>query len=437
MSVQTEIVRYRYRAYPTQRQQRALSRLFGACRVVYNDALAYARAEHGAGRGFPDDIQHQVLTRAKHTPERAWLKESYGVCLIQSVNDAKAAYRNFFNSLSGKRKGRKVGAPRFKSRRDNHDAARFTTAARFTVEVDRDDPDAAWLVLPRRYGRLRFAYSRPLPSTPSSVTVIREPDGRYYVSFVVARSTTAQPDQGRVCGVDVGLATFATIVHVATATGEESASRIDTPAYLRRRQRALARSQRAHARTQAGSTRREKARLRVAVQHRKVREARLDHAHQQAARLVATHDTIVVEDLALTGMARTNLAVSLHDQALGQFLVLLAEKAARAGVRLHRVGRFYASTQICSTCEHHTGPKGADGLRVRQWVCRNCGAEHDRDINAARNILTEGLRTLDPRTVADGQSETQNARGRGEKTASTTPAALPNEPRRTSGDQAA
>ena len=415
----TEVVRYRFRAYPNAKQASAFARLFGCVRVVYNDALAYCRAEHAAGRGFPSDIQTQVLTRAKSTEQRAWLNQVYGVCLVQAVNDAKTAYRNFFDSVNGKRAGRRVGLPRMKSRHDHYDSARFTSAARFTVETDPVDASVGWLALPKMYGRLRFAASRALPSTPTSVTVIREPDGRYYVSFVVTRPIERNPTPtGRGVGVDVGLSSYAHTVSVDTTTGEEiETARIETPAYLRRRARALARSQRAFSRTQKGSRNRDKARHRVAVAHRKVREARLNHAHQQAARLVAAHDTIVVESLDLTTMVKArSLSKSVADQGLGQFLALVEEKAVRAGKRFVKVSRRYPSTQLCSTCGTKTGPRGRHELGVRSWTCgtlpgrgTGCGAVHDRDVNAARNIYTEGLRILATTHVADGRSETLNA----------------------------
>lgn len=252
------------------------------------------------------------------------------------------------------------------------------------------------------------------------MTVLRETDGRTYVSFVVRVTDLPAPATGRVCGVDPGLSSYATTVSRDTATGAETTNTIVTPLFLRRRARALARSQRALARKQKGSSNRVKAKNRVAVLHRKVRETRLDHAHQHAARLVADHDIIAVEDLAVAGMARTSLAKSVHDQAMAQYLRLITEKAARHGTTVVKVGRWFASTQLCSHCHQLTGPKGTPGLRVRHWTCTTCGTDHDRDINAARNILTEGLRLLaasttdapeQPFPVADGRSETLNACG--------------------------
>ncbi len=398
--VSTEIVRYRYRAYPTGKQVRLFARLFGATRVAYNDAVAYCRAEHAAGRGFPTDVQTIVLTHAKKTPQRAWFNEVYGVCLVQAVGDARTAYRNFFDSLTGKRRGRKVSAPVFKSRHHNRHTARFSTAARFSVTID---GRTGTLHLPKMYGPLRFTASRDLPSTPTSVTLVQEPDGRYYVSFVVQRPTRTTGPRGAVAGIDVGLSSYAHVLTRTTQPGDltatetvvETVTTIATPAYLRRKERALRRSQRALSRTTKGSRNRAKARVRVARLHRKVREARLDHAHQHAARLVAAHDMIAVETLHTAPMARNRrTAKAVHDQAMSQFLRVLEHKAASQGTPLVKVARTYPSTQTCSTCTHITGPRGLTGLSVRRWTCTHCGTHHDRDINAATNILNEGLRLL-------------------------------------------
>lgn len=410
MSVNRRVVRYRYRAYPTAKQQRDLSRLFGGCRVAFNDALTYAREQHAAGNSYPKakGLQHHVLTLGKKTPERSWMNELCGVALIQAVRDAEVAYRNFFSSVKGERKGRRMGYPKYRRRSDRRQSARFTKAARFTVTVTGEREAAVRLT---GIGELKFVRSRPLPSDPSSVTVIREADGRVYVSFVVTVEDAAGQTVNRVSGVDMGLSSFTAVLAV-DENGEESLTKIDTPKFLRRRARALARSQRAHARKQKGSRNREKARLKVAVHQRKARDARLDHAHQLSSVLVASNDVLAVETLSLAGMAKASGA-SVHDQAIGQFLRILEEKAARNGTVLVKVGRHFPSTQLCSNCHHKTGPKGRGELHVRKWTCAECGVHHDRDVNAARNILAEGLRLLELQhsSDADGLSESLNACG--------------------------
>jgi putative transposase len=208
--------------------------------------------------------------------------------------------------------------------------------------------------------------------------VICEPDGRYYASFVVERAATPLPPCGREVGIDVGLARLAVI-----STGQI----IPNPRFWRRKERQLARTQRALSRKQKGSANRARARRRVAVLHRKVRDSRLDHAHKTALRLVRDNQAVYAEDLAVSGLARTQLAKSVYDAGWAQLLRLTGEKAQQYGRTFHQVGRFTPTTQLCSACGTSGGPKPLSG---RSWQCRACGTVHDRDVNAARNILAAG-----------------------------------------------
>ena len=229
-----------------------------------------------------------------------------------------------------------------------------------------------------KVGQIKVRWSRPLPSPPSSVTVICETDGRYYASFVVEREPAPLPASEHEVGVDVGLDRLA-----VTSGGEIIAN----PRFLRAKQRRLAQAQRALSRKQKGSANRAKARHRVAVLHRPVRETRLDHAHKTALRLIRDNQAVYAEDLAVSGLARTRLAKSVHDASWGQLLRLLAEKAQHYGRGFYRVGRFVPTSQTCSALRRERRPQ-ATGVRV--WSCAACGAVHDRDVNAARNILAAG-----------------------------------------------
>lgn len=221
-------------------------------------------------------------------------------------------------------------------------------------------------------------WSRDLPSVPSSVTVIREPDGRYYASFVAEREAVPLPPCDREVGIDPGLASLA-----VTSDGQE----IPNPRFLRGKERRLARAQRMLSRRQKGSANRARARRRVAVLHRKVRETRLDHAHKTALRIVRDNQAVYAEDLAVSGLARTRLAKSVYDAGWAQLLRLIEEKAAQYGRTFARIGRFEPTSQVCSACGVRDGRKP---LSVRTWACPACGTVHDRDVNAARNILAAG-----------------------------------------------
>ncbi|SNQ46728.1 transposase [Frankia canadensis] len=377
-------VRYRYRAYPSPGQVRALARAFGCARVVYNDAIRLRDTAHAAGEKLSDaEVQRRVVTLARQAPQRVWLGEVSSVVLVQACQDARRAFRNWFDSLSGKRKGRRVGHPRFRSRKDNRQSVRLTRNG-FAV--------TARGVRIAKVGDVELAWSRDLPSVPSSVTVIREADGRYYVSFVVDVADEPYPQVAGDVGIDLGLGRLATL-----STGEV----IVNPRHLRSQQRRLARVQRALARKEKGSVNRRKAVRRVAVLHRKVRETRHDQHHKIAARLVRDHQAVYVEDLAVSGLGRTRLARSVYDAGWASLVGLIEQKAGRRGRTVVRVGRFFPSSQVCSACGTRDGPKP---LAVRTWTCPACNTTHDRDLNAARNILFEGRRI-----VAAGRAETENA----------------------------
>ncbi|MDQ0092828.1 IS605 OrfB family transposase [Paeniglutamicibacter psychrophenolicus] len=237
---------------------------------------------------------------------------------------------------------------------------------------------------------MHFALSRALPADPSSLTVIREPDGRHYVSFVVeapARMVPAPVHQ--TAGIDLGLNHLAVIAH-----DDGTSSTIENPRHLKKKLRMLATAQKELARREKGSANRKKSRIKVARLHRQVRETRLDHHHKLARKVVDENQVIGLETLSIAGMARTRLAKSIHDAGWGILVRLIEEKAAEAGRTVARADRAFPSTRMCSAC-------GALGekkpLNVRSWSCA-CGATHDRDVNAAMNL----------RNVAAGQAETQN-----------------------------
>jgi putative transposase len=364
-------VRYRYRIYPAPGQRQALARAFGCARVVYNDCLRLREACRTAGEVISDtEVQHRVITLAKRAPERAWLGEVASVALVQACQDARRAYRNWLDCRYGRRKGRPVGHPVLR-RKHQRQSIRLTRNG-FSLRRGR--------LYVAKVGDITVAWSRDLPSVPSSVTVICEPDGRYYASFVVERAATPLAACGREVGIDLGLASLA-----VTSDGEVIAN----PRFLRAKERKLARAQRALSRKQKGSANRARARRRVAVVHRKVRETRRDHAHKIALRLVRDNQAVYAEDLCVSGLARTRLARSVHDAGWSQLLRLIEDKAAQYGRTFARIGRFEPTSQLCSACGVKDGPKP---LTVRQWTCPACAAVHDRDVNAAKNVLALGRR---------------------------------------------
>ncbi len=369
-------LRYRYRIEPTPAQQAMLARVFGCARVVFNDALRVRGEAHRAGIELTDsEIQRRVITAAKATEQRRWLAEVPSVALVQSVNDSRRAWRNFFDSATGKRKGRRVGRPRMKSRKDHRQSFRLTRNG-FSLR-----PHGRLFVA--KVGEVRVRWSRELPCVPSSVTIIGEPDGHFYASFVVDVPASPLPALEREAGVDVGITRLATVAYSDGARTD-----VANPKHHGRKLRKLRRLEREKSRRQKGSINREKARRKVAVAHNQVARARRDFHHKQALSLVRENQVIHVEDLNILGMVKNRrLARAISDAGWGQFVRIIGEKADRYGRTLHRVSRWLASTKTCSACGRRLEELP---LYVRQWACPSCGVVHDRDHNAAKVILAAG-----------------------------------------------
>ncbi|MBT2509855.1 transposase [Streptomyces sp. ISL-98] len=365
-------LRYSFRIDPSPGQHLTLARTFGCARVVYNDALAARKAAYAADKSrIPTgELARRVITQAKKTPERSWLAEVSVDALQSSLRDLDTAYANFFASVTGKRRGRRVGLPVFKSKRENRQSVRFSKNG-FRLR------DNGLLNL-AKIGDVRVRWSRPLPSAPSSVTVIKDAAGRYFASFVVeVEPSDLAPVESEV-GIDLGLTTYAVLSDGKT---------IDNPRFLRRAERQLRKAQQTLSRKAKGSKNRAKARIKVARAHTRVADARRDWCHQTASRLIRDNQAVYLEDLAVSGLARTRMAKSVHDAAWGTFRRVLEEKAARYGRHVGVVSRWLPSSQTCHLCWVVDGKKP---LHVREWTCGGCGALHDRDLNASRVILAAG-----------------------------------------------
>nr|WP_239542655.1 transposase [Micromonospora terminaliae] len=374
-------LRYQFRVYPTPGQQIELARAFGCARVVFNDGLRARQEAREQGLPYVSDaeLSKRVITQAKATPERAWLGEVSAVVLQQALADLNTAYRNFFASITGKRKGRKMAPPRFRSRKDNRQAIRFTKNSRFKVL------DNGRLRLPK-IGDVTVRWSRSLPSDPSSVTIIRDAAGRHFASFVVQTGDELLPELDSEVGIDLGLTHFAVL---------SDGTKVAAPKFLRRAARKLKRLQQDLSRKQRGSSNRKKAVVKVARAHVRVADTRRDWQHKLSTAIIRENQAVYVEDLCVAGLARTRLAKSVHDAGWASFTAMLEYKAARHGRTFGRVNRFFPSTRMCSQCGRINDKMA---LNVRAWDCP-CGAAHDRDANAAINVL------------AAGQAESRNDRG--------------------------
>jgi putative transposase len=359
---------YRCRAYPDSTQQAVLNRTFGCVRVVWNQTLAARQWRYATERKATSYAEtDRALTVMKKDPRLAFLNEVSCVPLQQALRHQHQAFRAFF--------AKQARYPRFKTRRSRQ-RAQYTRSA-FAMR-------GGVLRLAKTDGPLRFVWSWPEVDVtgldPTMVTVSREPDGRWYVTFAIDTEVPEPlPETGRAVGVDLGISDFA-----VTSDGE----RIENPRHLQRKARNLARYQRRLARCGNGSANRARAKAKIARAHRKVRNARSDFLHRVSTRLVHGHDVIVIEDLAVANLVRNrHLARVISDCGWGEFRRQLEYKCARYGRKLIVIGRWYPSSKTCSACRHLLAELS---LSIRTWQCPSCGSRHDRDINAAKNILAAG-----------------------------------------------
>lgn len=359
--------RYSYRFYPTDQQKQRLAQLFGCVRVVWNDALAICKQSEKKPKS--SELQKLVITQAKKTEERAWLSDVSVVSLQQSVADLETAFKNFFDSCKGKRKGRKVGYPKFK-KRTNSQSARLTRGG-FSIKDNK--------VYLAKIGNVKPIWSRDLPSIPSSVTIIKDCANRYFLSFVVEISPINVDAKNQSVGIDLGIKTFAVM-----SNGEKAFS----PCYksLDRKVRKL---QRKLARQVKDSKRRNKTRLSIATTHNQIADTRKDFLHKLSTKVVSENQTIVLEDLNVLGMVKNRkLSRAISQQGWHEFRVLIEAKAGKYGRKFVVISRWEPTSQICSDCGYKWGKLD---LKVRETVCLSCGTLHDRDDNASKNIEQVGV----------------------------------------------
>ncbi|MEV6018444.1 MULTISPECIES: RNA-guided endonuclease TnpB family protein [unclassified Streptomyces] len=358
---------FKYRFYPTDAQAAELSRTFGCVRKVYNMALA-ARTDAWARRERLNYNQSSaMLTAWKKTEELAYLNEVSSVPLQQCLRHLQMAFTNFF--------GKRAKYPRFKSRKRSRRSAEYTTSAfRF-----RDGK----LTLAKMSEPLKIVWSRPLPqdASPSTATVSQDAAGRWFVSLLVEDpAVKALPVIDAAVGIDVGLTDLLTL-----STGEK----ITNPRHELRDRARLAFAERRLAKKAKGDgANRAKARRKVARIHARIADRRRDHLHKLTTRFVCENQTLVIEDLSVRNLVRNrSLARAISDAAWSEFRRMLEYKAAWYGREVVVVDRFFPSSRLCSHCGSIAATMP---LSVRTWTCE-CGTVHDRDVNAAKNLLTAGL----------------------------------------------
>ena len=372
-------VRYQYRIYPTRHQKQSLARLFGCVRTVWNDSLALCKYD---GVVKTSALQKVFITLAKQTKFREWLSEVSNIPLQQSVADLGVAYKNFF---AGLKSSRKVGYPKWK-RRSNQQSARFTKGG-FSIKRGK--------VYLAKIGLLSTKWSRPLPSKPSSVTVIKDCANRYFLSFVVENELVYKPASRESIGVDLGVKIFA-----ALSDGEK----VYAPC-LKQLDRKMRKMQKRLSKSKTGSNKRAVLRLKLAKIHARLTDKRKDFLHKLSTRLVRDNKLVVLEDLAVSNMVKNRkLARAISQQGWSMFRTMCEAKTNKYQNREVRViDQWQPTSQSCSSCGYKWGKLN---LSVREIVCLGCGVTHCRDENAAKNINNVGVgHTHDSkRTVSDSKT---------------------------------
>ncbi|MEG4530940.1 RNA-guided endonuclease TnpB family protein [Microcoleus sp. D2_18a_D3] len=360
--------RYQYRIYPTAQQKQSLAQLFGCVRVVWNDALALCKQSEKKPKSA--ELQKIVITQAKKTEERAWLEDVSCVPLQQSVADLEIAFKNFFDSCKGKRKGRKVGHPKFK-KRTSRQSARLTRRG-FSMKEN----GGVYLA---KIGIVNPIWSIELPSAPSSVTVIKDCANGYFLSFVVEIQPIQVEAKNPSIGIDLGIKTFAVM---------SNDEKVESPGYkeLDRKVRKL---QSKLARQPKDSRRRNVTRIKIAKLHNQITDTRKDFLHKLSAKIVNENQVIILEDLNVSGLVKNRkLSRAISQQGWREFRTLCEAKSEKFGREFKVISRWEPTSQVCSDCGFKWGKID---LSIRSVLCLNCGTEQDRDENAAKNIEKVGI----------------------------------------------
>ncbi len=357
---------YQYRFYPTPEQVHNLACTFGCCRFMYNWALQLrttAYFQHGT-RLYPNDLS-QALTTLKKQEGTAWLQEVSSVPLQQSLRHLDKAFVNFFEH--------RAEYPTYHKKHKKQSATYAATAFAW---------NRSSLTLAKQKESLAIVWSRPLPdgAKPSSVTVTKDKAGRYFISILIEEQIATLPMTDKTVGIDLGLKSF-----LITSDGETLAN----PKYYARSEKKLAKLQRKHAKKKKGSKNREKARKKVANLHARIADTRKDFQQQVSTRLIRENQVICLETLAVKNMLNNHcVAKALADVGWSEFVRQLEYKAKWYGRTIVKIDRWYPSSKTCSACDFVMEDMP---LEVRAWACPECGVCHDRDVNAACNIKSEGL----------------------------------------------
>ena len=360
---------YKYRLYPTKQQSQYLEQVFGSVRFVWNQLVANFNSWSSEGPNRP--MNEKIL---KNTPEFTWLNDSISYTLQQKRIDFDEAKSQYFNK--GRKK--KLGRMRFKKKGVSKESFRIPGQALGYNKCI--DFDSGRIKIPKMTP-IKVVIDRKFSGSLKSITISKNRVGQYFVSVLVEEEVELKQNTSRSVGIDLGFKDLATL---------SNGIKILNPRWFRKSQAKLRKEQKHLSRKQKGSKRYERQRRKVAKVHLKVANQRSWAIHNLTTAIVNTFDTIMVEDLNVAGMKKL-FGKSTSDAALGEILRQLEYKSAWYGRVFHKIDRWYPSSKTCNCCGHKMDTMTLD---IREWNCPNCGTHHDRDLNAAKNILDEGLRDL-------------------------------------------